>query len=154
MEPPFYQHWHGLFQHTTNWADGVSFVTQCPVVPQHSFLYDFHAPGQAGTFWYHSHIATQYCDGLRGPLVIYDPADPYAHMYDVDDGSSSSILLYNIVLIDLPHTAMYREYRNYSGRLVNFCIFCSIHRSATERFIKSRYHYLSSDAPRIPSVVS
>lgn len=81
-------HWHGLFQHTTNWADGVSFVTQCPVVPQHSFLYDFHAPGQAGTFWYHSHIATQYCDGLRGPLVIYDPADPYAYMYDVDDEST------------------------------------------------------------------
>ena len=22
-------------------------------------------------------IATQYCDGLRGPLVIYDPKDPY-----------------------------------------------------------------------------
>ena len=24
-------------------------------------------------------IATQYCDGLRGPLVIYDPKDPYKH---------------------------------------------------------------------------
>ena len=29
---------------------------------------------------------TQYCDGLRGPLVIYDPHDPYKHLYDVDDG--------------------------------------------------------------------
>jgi hypothetical protein len=27
--------------------------------------------------------ATQYCDGLR---VIYDPADPYRHLYDVGDG--------------------------------------------------------------------
>jgi iron transport multicopper oxidase len=26
------------------------------------------------------------CDGLRGALVIYDPHDPLAHMYDVDDG--------------------------------------------------------------------
>jgi hypothetical protein len=26
------------------------------------------------------------CDGLRGPLVIYDPNDPLAYMYDVDDG--------------------------------------------------------------------
>jgi hypothetical protein len=26
------------------------------------------------------------CDGLRGPLVIYDPEDPLAYMYDVDDG--------------------------------------------------------------------
>ena len=29
---------------------------------------------------------TQYCDGLRGPFVIYDPEDPYLGMYDVDDG--------------------------------------------------------------------
>ena len=34
----------------------------------------------------HRYIATQYCDGLRGPLVIYDPNDPFADMYDVDDG--------------------------------------------------------------------
>ena len=40
----------------------------------------------AGTFWYHSHIMTQYCDGLRGVLVVYDPQDPHAHLYDVDDG--------------------------------------------------------------------
>ena len=25
-------------------------------------------------------------EGLRGPLVIYDPLDPYLDMYDVDDG--------------------------------------------------------------------
>jgi iron transport multicopper oxidase len=24
----------------------------------------------------------QYPDGLRGPLIIYDPADPYADDYD------------------------------------------------------------------------
>ncbi len=39
-----------------------------------------------GTFWYHSHLSTQYCDGLRGAFVVYDPADPYADLYDVDDG--------------------------------------------------------------------
>ena len=39
-----------------------------------------------GTFWYHSHLSTQYCDGLRGPMVVYDPYDPHAHLYDVDDG--------------------------------------------------------------------
>ena len=41
-----------------------------------------------GTFWYHSHLSTQYCDGLRGPMVIYDPEDPYLDMYDVDDEST------------------------------------------------------------------
>ncbi|KAA1478071.1 laccase T2 copper depleted [Dentipellis sp. KUC8613] len=81
-------HWHGLFQHGTNDMDGVAFVTQCPIPPSHSFQYNFSSGGQAGTFWYHSHIATQYCDGLRGPLVIYDPEDPHAHLYDVDDDST------------------------------------------------------------------
>ncbi|ETW84662.1 laccase [Heterobasidion irregulare TC 32-1] len=78
-------HWHGLFQHGTNWADGPSFVNQCPIVPGNSFVYSFDAPGQAGTWWYHSHLSAQYCDGLRGPLVIYDPNDPHAGLYDVDD---------------------------------------------------------------------
>ncbi|KAJ7874967.1 laccase [Mycena olivaceomarginata] len=81
-------HWHGLFQKNTSWADGVSFVTQCPIVPDRSFLYEFSAPGQAGTYWYHSHLSTQYCDGVRGPLVIYDPEDPQKYLYDIDDAST------------------------------------------------------------------
>ncbi|EIN14729.1 laccase [Punctularia strigosozonata HHB-11173 SS5] len=59
-------HWHGFFQKHTNWADGPAFVNQCPIATGHSFLYDFKVPDQAGTFWYHSHLSTQYCDGLRG----------------------------------------------------------------------------------------
>nr|QOW95827.1 laccase [Cerrena sp.] len=78
-------HWHGLFQNGTNWADGPPFVTQCPIVANDSFLYNFTVPGQAGTFWYHSHLETQYCDGLRGPLVVYDPNDPNKDLYDVDN---------------------------------------------------------------------
>ncbi|KAF9224239.1 Cu-oxidase-domain-containing protein [Gyrodon lividus] len=78
-------HWHGIFQNRSNWADGVSFVTQCPIQPNQTFLYRFNAENQTGTYWYHSHHGLQYCDGLRGPLVIYDPDDPHAHMYDVDD---------------------------------------------------------------------
>ncbi|KIK79884.1 laccase [Paxillus rubicundulus Ve08.2h10] len=78
-------HWHGIFQNRSNWADGVSFVTQCPIQPNQKFLYQFNADDQTGTYWYHSHHALQYCDGVRGPLVIYDPDDPHAHMYDVDD---------------------------------------------------------------------
>ncbi|KAF8206979.1 laccase 2 [Mycena galopus ATCC 62051] len=77
-------HWHGIFQAGTASSDGVAFVTQCPIAHGNSFLYDF-TPNQAGTFWYHSHLSTQYCDGLRGPLVIYDPNDPYLDQYDVDD---------------------------------------------------------------------
>lgn len=31
---------------------GVAMVTQCPIIPGHSFLYDFRVADQAGTFWY------------------------------------------------------------------------------------------------------
>ncbi|KAJ6562198.1 laccase T2 copper depleted [Mycena capillaripes] len=78
-------HWHGFFQPNNSWSDGVAFVTQCPIATGNSFLYTFPTNNQAGTFWYHSHLSTQYCDGLRGPLVVYDPADPHASLYDVDD---------------------------------------------------------------------
>ncbi|CAL1697184.1 unnamed protein product [Somion occarium] len=77
-------HWHGFFQSGTNWADGTAFVTQCPIISGNSFLYEFELD-QPGTFWYHSHLSTQYCDGLRGAFVVYDPEDPHAHLYDFDD---------------------------------------------------------------------
>ncbi|KAG6888181.1 hypothetical protein C0995_010025 [Termitomyces sp. Mi166 len=78
-------HWHGLFQNGSSWADGSASVTQCPILPGNSFLYEFDVGDQAGTFWYHSHSSTQYCDGLRGPIIIYDPNDPFRELYDVDD---------------------------------------------------------------------
>jgi iron transport multicopper oxidase len=97
-------------------------VSQCPLQPG-SYLstfgtlptdlfagkdlsYTFQAGGQSGTYWYHSMHSTQYCDGLRGGMVIYDPYachsildsiplrimyhrnDPFKGMYDVDDAST------------------------------------------------------------------
>ncbi|CAK5282922.1 unnamed protein product [Mycena citricolor] len=87
MLEPTSIHWHGLFQNGTNYMDGPSFINQCPISPGNSFTYDFTSQ-QSGTFWYHSHLATQYCDGLRGAMVIYDPKDAYLHAYDVDDEST------------------------------------------------------------------
>jgi iron transport multicopper oxidase len=81
-------HWHGIFQEHTNWADGPAFINQCPIAENNSFLYEFTVPDQAGTFWYHSHLATQYCDQVTGALVVYDPNDPLGHLYDVDDDST------------------------------------------------------------------
>lgn len=37
---------------------------------------------QPGSYWYHSHNMGQYPDGLRGPLIIKDPAAPFK--YDGD----------------------------------------------------------------------
>ncbi|KAF9563577.1 laccase [Agrocybe pediades] len=91
-------HWHGLYQRGSNSMDGPVGVTQCPITPGHSFLYKFSVPDQAGTFWYHSHFGAQYCDGLRGPLVVYDPKDPHQDKYDIDDESTV------ITLADWYHT--------------------------------------------------
>ncbi|EGN96932.1 laccase [Serpula lacrymans var. lacrymans S7.3] len=81
-------HWHGIHQHGQNIMDGLAFVTQCPIAPGNSFLYNFTIPDQAGTFWYHSHYQVQYCDGLKGALIVDDPEDPYRFWYDVDDEST------------------------------------------------------------------
>ncbi|KAF9461170.1 laccase [Collybia nuda] len=81
-------HWHGIYQAGSSWADGASFITQCPIAANNSFLYEFRSPHQAGTFWYHSHFSVQYCDGLRGAFIIYDPNDPHKALYDVDDEST------------------------------------------------------------------
>ncbi|KAF8999336.1 yellow laccase [Cyathus striatus] len=84
---------------STSWADGPVGVTQCPIAPGHSFLYQFSVPDQAGTFWYHSHYSTQYCDGLRGALVVYDRFnDPHRGRYLIDDESTI------ITLADWYHT--------------------------------------------------
>ncbi|KAF7341780.1 Laccase 17 [Mycena sanguinolenta] len=91
-------HWHGLFQDRTASEDGPSFVNQCPISPGHYYQYNFNVGEQTGTYWYHSHLSTQYADGERGTLVIYDPDDPQKDLWDVDDASTI------ITLADWYHT--------------------------------------------------
>ncbi|KAF5341060.1 hypothetical protein D9611_005950 [Ephemerocybe angulata] len=82
-------HWHGIFQRGSAYADGPVGVTQCPITPGNSFLYDFRVPDQAGTFWYHSHYLSQYCDGLRGAFVGTIATIPTEDCdYDIDDEST------------------------------------------------------------------
>jgi iron transport multicopper oxidase len=66
-------HFHGQFQHGTNEMDGVADVTQCPIPPGGSFQYKFTAE-PAGTHWWHSHDKAQYPDGIRGMMIVRDPA--------------------------------------------------------------------------------
>ncbi|RHZ77601.1 hypothetical protein Glove_174g53 [Diversispora epigaea] len=77
-------HWHGIFQISTNWYDGVAGQTQCPIPNGYSFVYNFSTGDQTGTYWWHSHYLSQYIDGLRGPLIIHDPDDPYLKDYDYE----------------------------------------------------------------------
>ncbi|KAG2141821.1 laccase [Suillus clintonianus] len=94
-------HWHGINQYGSAEMDGAAMVSQCPIASGHSFMYDFTPVNQSGSFWYHSHFQLQYCEGLRGALVIYDPEDPYLPMYDVDNESTI------ISLVDWYHENAY-----------------------------------------------
>ncbi|CAF3858900.1 unnamed protein product [Rotaria sordida] len=62
-------HFHGLHMLANPWADGTEYITQCPILPHSSFIHEFNVT-QTGTFWYHSHNAQQYADGLYGPIII------------------------------------------------------------------------------------
>ncbi|RIB17749.1 hypothetical protein C2G38_1910419, partial [Gigaspora rosea] len=37
-----------------------------------------------GTYWYHSHFPCQIVDGLKDPLIIHYPNDPYLGKYDFE----------------------------------------------------------------------
>jgi FtsP/CotA-like multicopper oxidase with cupredoxin domain len=65
-------HWHGL--RIPNAMDGAPDVTQPPIQPEESFVYQF-TPPDAGTFWYHphAHSAEQVGRGLMGALIIEEP---------------------------------------------------------------------------------
>jgi FtsP/CotA-like multicopper oxidase with cupredoxin domain len=68
-------HWHGL--RIPNAMDGVPDMPTPAVPPGGSFDYDFVLP-DAGTFWYHPHYesSAQVGNGLYGPIVVDDPAEP------------------------------------------------------------------------------
>ncbi|GAB4833958.1 Laccase-4 [Ancistrocladus abbreviatus] len=49
-------HWHGIRQLRTGWADGPAYITQCPIQPGQSYVYNFTITGQRGTLFWHAHI--------------------------------------------------------------------------------------------------
>ncbi|KAI8781445.1 laccase [Biomphalaria glabrata] len=62
-------HWHGMHQRQTAWSDGVTFITQCPILPGQTFTYRFVAD-RKGTFWYHAHTGAELSMGLFGPFIV------------------------------------------------------------------------------------
>ncbi|KAJ1263223.1 hypothetical protein BS78_09G167400 [Paspalum vaginatum] len=70
-------HWHGVRQLLSAWADGPSYVTQCPIQPGRSYVYRYRIVGQRGTLWWHAHVSWLRAT-LYGPIVILPPAGvPY-----------------------------------------------------------------------------
>jgi FtsP/CotA-like multicopper oxidase with cupredoxin domain len=68
-------HWHGV--RVPNAMDGVPGVTQPPVAPGETFVYEF-TPKDAGTFWFHPHLRSseQVERGLFGVLIVEDEVPP------------------------------------------------------------------------------
>lgn len=69
-------HWHGL--RIPIEMDGVPFLSQPPIMPGETFVYEF-TPPDAGTFWYHPHMNSvkQLGMGLVG-LIIVEESQPVA----------------------------------------------------------------------------
>ncbi|KAK0639737.1 multicopper oxidase-domain-containing protein [Cercophora newfieldiana] len=65
-------HFHGIRQLNTNYADGATSQTECPIAPGDCHTYRWKAT-QHGTSWYHSHYSIQHAEGVLGPIVIHGP---------------------------------------------------------------------------------
>ena len=74
LSEPTTIHWHGL--RIPIEMDGVPFLSQPPIQPGETFVYEF-TPPDAGTFWYHPHMnsVVQLGKGLVG-LIVVEESDP------------------------------------------------------------------------------
>lgn len=72
-------HWHGLL--LPNYMDGVPGVTQAPIQPGRSVVYEYPIR-QSGTYWYHSHVGFQEQQGHHGPLIIEATDEPGRYDHD------------------------------------------------------------------------
>jgi manganese oxidase len=75
-------HWHGL--EVPIEQDGVPFISQLPVPPGGTHVYEF-TVHQEGTFFYHAHSAMQEMIGLIGMFIAH-PQIPYTPHADHDFG--------------------------------------------------------------------
>jgi len=77
-------HWHG--QRVPNSQDGVPFITQPPIKPGATHVYEFTA-GPFGSHMYHSHhnATEQVGLGMLGPLIVVPKARNVDPSYDKDE---------------------------------------------------------------------
>ncbi|KAI4353238.1 hypothetical protein L6164_002203 [Bauhinia variegata] len=62
-------HWHGVRQLRTGWSDGPAYITQCPILPGQTYIYNFTLTGQRGTLLWHAHV-NWLRSTVHGALVI------------------------------------------------------------------------------------
>ncbi|KAI4593308.1 hypothetical protein KJ359_009839 [Pestalotiopsis sp. 9143b] len=77
-------HWHGLSQRTAPFSDGTPLVSQWPIPPGQYFDYEIHPEvGDAGTYFYHSHVGLQALTA-QGLLIVDDVNSTKLYEYDDD----------------------------------------------------------------------
>jgi FtsP/CotA-like multicopper oxidase with cupredoxin domain len=69
-------HWHG-FEDMVGY-DGMPGISQAPVRPGGRFVYEFHIH-QAGTYFYHSHMAMQEMMGMLGGFIMHPRTPDLPH---------------------------------------------------------------------------
>jgi manganese oxidase len=80
LPEPTSMHWHGF--EIPNDVDGGPGVSQAPIKPGGRFIYEF-ILHQAGTYFYHSHMAMQEMMGMLGAFIMH-PKESYRPAVDKD----------------------------------------------------------------------
>ncbi|KAI0205948.1 L-ascorbate oxidase [Astrocystis sublimbata] len=76
-------HWHGLRMRVAPFSDGTPQVSQWPIAPGEFFDYEIHPEiGDAGTYFYHSHVGFQAMTA-HGLLYVEDAGTP-PYQWDED----------------------------------------------------------------------
>ena len=104
-------HWHGFQMRGQQVYSGVAGVTQCPISPGETFLYQFKVDETPGTYWYHTQngVNPSGQDFVRGPLIVHDVNDTITPLDDhyLNPGERDVVLFYrdlypNYLGFDLP----------------------------------------------------
>lgn len=82
MPFPTTVHFHGIPQIGTPWSDGVPSVSQRPIQPNETFIYNWTA-SEPGLYWYHSHAYSQVSDGLYGPIYVHPAENTDKHFHKI-----------------------------------------------------------------------
>ncbi|KAJ5217432.1 multicopper oxidase [Penicillium chermesinum] len=82
-------HFHGITQLRTPWSDGVPGISQKPILPGESFLYQWTADDY-GTYWYHGHYLSDISDGLMGPIHV-NPSPQQPLPYSLINSSQAEV---------------------------------------------------------------
>jgi manganese oxidase len=105
LPEPTTMHWHGLI--VPNAMDGPGYITQLPVQPGGSYVYEYTVI-QSGTYFYHSHTRPdrQQALGLYGSLIIHpkdsgvEPKATYDYVVELQEWLRRDGLTYPAMLME------------------------------------------------------